>query len=84
MTRIRRSLTHDATGPLALCPLCGSSDTISIVYGMPPIDPTNVPGWENVHVGGCIVQAEDRYCRTCQSEFVGPGKPKGGRRPRRL
>jgi hypothetical protein len=60
-----------ADGEGVLCPSCGASDAVPILYGMP--DPEGVRAAEAglVHLGGCVltVDSPTAHCLRCGHDW---------------
>jgi hypothetical protein len=58
----------------AICPSCGSGQSVQIVYGLPSFRLFKASERGEVAIGGCIVGREggdpDRQCRDCGHEWV--------------
>ena len=56
-----------------VCPFCGSTTTLPILYGLPGPEMERQAWWGEVVVGGCVVTLgdPDRRCVDCGYEFVG-------------
>ena len=51
-----------------ICPKCNGSNVVPIAYGLYDIDSISKLG--DVHLGGCVIFEENRYCRSCEHKFL--------------
>ena len=56
------------------CPVCGSSETVEIVYGMPGLDLQDAYHRGEVALGGCVVSVgqPSHKCTQCEETFLLP------------
>jgi hypothetical protein len=73
VTSNSRSGKRDAGRP-PRCPVCGSKDSVEIVYGLPGAELIEASERGEVAIGGCVVMEDgsdpDRRCRVCETEWV--------------
>ena len=57
-----------------VCPKCGSSDVVPIVYGYPLPEMMEAAERGEIELGGCCVTDEDPtlYCKACGVPFGAP------------
>jgi hypothetical protein len=66
------SMIPDEPPPAVLCPHCGSSSTIPIIYGMPMHTVFEDKKRGELVIGGCCqeIGAPDRKCKSCKYEWL--------------
>lgn len=61
-----------------VCPNCGSSDSMPIVYGYPTREAERRAEEGMILLGGCLCYGDERdhkwYCRNCGTSYGGKGQ----------
>jgi len=50
-----------------ICPNCNGNNVVPIAYGL--YDYESISKLKDVHLGGCVMSYENRYCRSCEYKF---------------